>query len=256
MQPKIIILSTKKPSAAMVYNALSKQFKIDKIIFEGAGSRYKFIKRRIKKLGLKKVIGQILFKIIIIPFLKKTSKKRIAQIINEYQLQEIMPHEDNIIQVKNINSQEAIEKIKFLQPDIVIVHSTRIISEEVLHAINVPFINIHAGITPLYRGVHGAYWALANNNKENCGVTVHFVDKGIDTGKILAQEKINVSGRDNFITYPFIQLGVGLILLKQVINTMLRQEVEVLPNPEGMSVLRSHPTFFEYIYNWLAKKVK
>ena len=41
---------------------------------------------------------------------------------------------------------------------------------------------MHAGITPQYRGVHGGYWAVVNNDPEHCGVTIHFVDKGIDTG--------------------------------------------------------------------------
>jgi methionyl-tRNA formyltransferase len=40
-------------------------------------------------------------------------------------------------------------------------------------SINSKFVNIHVGITPKYRGVHGTYWALVNNDVENSGVTVH-----------------------------------------------------------------------------------
>ncbi len=46
---------------------------------------------------------------------------------------------------------------------------------------------MHAGITLRYRGVHGGYWALAEQHPEWVGTTVHLVDPGIDTGGILAQ---------------------------------------------------------------------
>jgi folate-dependent phosphoribosylglycinamide formyltransferase PurN len=72
--------------------------------------------------------------------------------------------------------------LKAINPDLVIVNGTRIISKKVLSSINSKFVNIHVGITPKYRGVHGTYWALVNNDVENSGVTVHFVDEGIDTG--------------------------------------------------------------------------
>jgi methionyl-tRNA formyltransferase len=46
---------------------------------------------------------------------------------------------------------------------------------------------VHAGITPRYRGTHGGYWVLLNNDPGHCGVTIHLVDPGIDTGSIVAR---------------------------------------------------------------------
>ena len=66
-----------------------------------------------------------------------------------------------------------------------------------------------AGITPLYRGVHGAYWALAEGRRDLCGVTVHRVDAGIDTGEVLAQVLIDPTPQDNFVTYPWLQVAEG-----------------------------------------------
>ena len=51
-----------------------------------------------------------------------------------------------------------------------------------LEAVPAVFLNTLAGITPSYRGVHGAYWALVQRQPDACGVTVHLVDAGIDTG--------------------------------------------------------------------------
>ena len=76
-----------------------------------------------------------------------------------------------------------------------------------------PVLNMHAGITPRYRGVHGGYWALAEHHPEWVGTTVHLVDPGIDTGGILAQTTFEVSGEDTIATYPDLHLVHGLPLL-------------------------------------------
>src|SRR5206468_1975891 len=65
--------------------------------------------------------------------------------------------------------------------------------------------------------VHGAYWALAENDATHCGVTVHLVDAGIDTGGILAQSQITPTARDNFATYGMLQTAIGLRLLRDVV---------------------------------------
>ena len=82
-----------------------------------------------------------------------------------------------------------------LRPDLVVVHGTRIISARVLASAGCPVVNMHAGITPRYRGVHGGYWALAEQHPDWVGTTVHLVDAGIDTGGILAQNTFEVSDR-------------------------------------------------------------
>ena len=78
----------------------------------------------------------------------------------------------------------------------VVVHGTRIIPARVLESLGCPVVNMHAGITPRYRGVHGGYWALAERHPEWVGTTVHLVDPGIDTGGILAQATFDVTDED------------------------------------------------------------
>ena len=73
-----------------------------------------------------------------------------------------------------------------------------------LGSLGCPVVNVHAGITPRYRGVHGGYWALAERHPEWVGTTVHLVDPGIDTGAILAQATFDVSrrGHDRHLPGP------------------------------------------------------
>ena len=76
-------------------------------------------------------------------------------------------------------------------------------------AIDVPVINIHAGVTPRYRGVHGGYWALREGRPGLAGSTVHLVDPGIDTGGILAQATFTAGDADSIATYPLLHLACG-----------------------------------------------
>ncbi len=114
---------------------------------------------------------------------------------------------------------------------------------------------MHVGITPKYRGVHGGYWALVNNDTSNCGVTIHLVDPGIDTGSVIYQQQIAVTGKDNFVTYPLLQLSAGLPLLMTAIDDILQGRLTVKQGT-GESRLWSHPTFGQYVYNRLVHHKK
>lgn len=60
-------------------------------------------------------------------------------------------------------------------------------------------INCHAGKLPFYRGRNVLNWALINDEKE-FGITVHYVDEGIDTGDIIRQESFSITDQDDYGT--------------------------------------------------------
>lgn len=243
-------------STTFMYNGLKDSFDISTVVIEGGSDMKKFIKRRIKRLGYVKVIGQILFQLIIPKILSRTSLKRTKEIMSIYNLKEDDIPNSQIFNVSSVNSVECIEFLKKEKPDLIIVNGTRIISKKVLNCIDATFINTHAGITPKYRGVHGGYWALANNDKSNCGVTVHLVDSGIDTGGVLFQTNINPTKKDNFATYPLIQVGEGINLMKKAIQNFIDNNLnEVIPN-ENESNLWYHPTIWFYLRKRIFKGIK
>ena len=86
-----------------------------------------------------------------------------------------------------LNTEEGRALLNQLNPDLIIVNGTRIISKKTLESVHSTFINIHTGITPAFRGVHGGYWAVATGKKDLFGTTVHYVDPGVDTGGIIEQ---------------------------------------------------------------------
>lgn len=246
---KILILAQDDDSTAIVYNRLKEQFQDVSIIIEQPVNRKSFLKRRIKKIGVRRVVGQVFFVVFSKVILKRQAKNRISDIKEQYGISDERSYIDSkgTYQVKSVNSEECRTLMKKISPDFVVVNGTRVIEEETIDCLTVPMINMHMGITPRYRGVHGAYWALVQGDKEHCGVTIHVVDKGIDTGKIIKQGVISVTESDNFLSYPYLQAAVGIGLEVQVIRDFIDNgRFEFIDN--GLdSKLWTHPTLGEYL---------
>ncbi|SDE76345.1 Formyl transferase [Pricia antarctica] len=243
-------------SSTFMFNGLKNDFPIANVIIEGRGNKKKFIKKRIKRLGYVKVFGQILFSLFVPKTLKKNSKKRIDEIKSQYQLDATEIPSEKIKNVPSVNSKECISFLQKEKPDLIIVNGTRIISKKVLTCIDTTFVNTHVGITPKYRGVHGGYWALANDDRKNCGVTVHLVDTGIDTGGVLFQKSISPNEKDNFTTYTYLQIGEGIQLMHLAIADFSENKLQEKKSMTSESKIWSHPTLWYYLYTRISKGVK
>jgi len=252
----VIILATKGQTTNLLYNQLVQHFNVKKVILENKISKKIILKNRIKKLGLFKVIGQVLFMGTIPKVLNIISKKRIKQIILEANQDDKPIPTQSLINVNSINDDSISQLINQMSPDLIFVNGTRIISKKIIKTSNAKMINIHVGITPNYRGVHGGYWALYNDDLVNFGTTVHFIDSGIDTGSIIAQATTKISNKDNFVTYPVIQYCLGLKILSNKITKSNFDNIELLNSKVSKSKLHYHPTFLQYIYKRIVKKIK
>ena len=245
----IVMLVGKDPVSNIMYHALAQSFPIDAVIREQKPSLSTFLKRRISKLGMSKVAGQLLFRIGILPIVSYRSRARIQQIISSHGLNPSDIPPSCVIEVSSVNSDATINELQRLSPTVVVVNGTRIIQEKVLQSVNAVFLNTHAGITPMYRGVHGGYWALASNDPENCGVTIHKVDRGIDTGSIVAQISITPTQADTCVTYPLLQTASAIPLLKQAVIDALAGHILFVAPRSSRSQLWTHPTACQYLKN-------
>ena len=246
---KIVMLAGPGESTDILFHALDAEFGVHRIIVETPVSQKQLLKRRAEKLGWRTVLGQIAFKLLVAAPLVRAAQGRLRALKQTHGLNDQPLPPERVIRVASVNDPACIAALQELNPDVVVVNGTRIIAKRVLTSVPCPFINTHAGITPLYRGVHGGYWALANDDAANCGVSVHLVDAGIDTGGIIAQALIEPGPEDTFATYPLLQLIAGMPLLKAAVRSALTGAIQLRPAPEGVSRLWSHPTLAEYQAN-------
>jgi phosphoribosylglycinamide formyltransferase 1 len=238
----------------MVAHHLAQHYPLSALILERSPSPMQVARRRATHQGALKVSGQVLF-VAFSRLLAVASKRRMAQIRERYDLCAEVPEGLRVIEVNSVNDDHTVQLLRSLAPTVVVVNGTRIIAEKVLRSVDAPFINTHAGITPKYRGVHGGYWALARQDRQNAGVSVHLVDPGIDTGAVLYQARIDPSRADNFATYPLLQLAAGLPLLKAAIDDALNGRLRAA-RPDLPSELFYHPTLWGYLWTWTVKGVR
>jgi folate-dependent phosphoribosylglycinamide formyltransferase PurN len=253
---QVVLLASDGPSTRIVYHALAKEYPGMQVILEETVSRYQFLRRRVKKLGLGTVAGQVMFMLLINPVLRRTGARRIDSIKRESGLDD-SAIDSEVIRVPSVNADETRRVLRQLDPEVVVINGTRIIGRETLSAVAAPFINMHAGITPLYRGVHGGYWALAEGRPDLAGTTVHLVDEGIDTGSVIEQVKFSASREDSFATYPYLHTAAGIPILVKAVRKALERALETRqPADDLPSKLRYHPTFWGYLITQITKGVK
>ncbi len=128
---------------------------------------------------------------------------------------------------KNINSEESIEWIKSLKPEIIFCFGwSKLINIDVLNIPKMGVIGFHPALLPKNRGRHPIIWALALG-LDKTGSTFFFMDQGADTGDILTQDEIHISLSDDASSlYQKItklalkQIKLFLPLLKN--NTFIR----------------------------------
>ena len=97
------------------------------------------------------------------------------------------------LQPAKIKEQQAIEEIRALGPDIIVVMAYgQILPREVLGIPKIACLNLHASLLPRWRGAAPIQAAIVDGDQET-GITVMYMDEGLDTGDILLQRKINIS---------------------------------------------------------------
>jgi methionyl-tRNA formyltransferase len=97
-------------------------------------------------------------------------------------------------EVTDANGEASVGILKDLAPDLLILGNCRILRRQVVAIPRIGVLNTHPGLLPAYRGVDVIPWAL--HNGDPLGVTIHFVNDGVDTGAIVAQRRIEPSPGD------------------------------------------------------------
>jgi len=90
-----------------------------------------------------------------------------------------------------------VRELGALAPDVIVIWSYSMILPEAV--VGVPrrgCVNVHGGLLPAYRGPHVMQWAIINGESET-GVTLHYVDAGIDTGPVIAEERVRIEPDDD-----------------------------------------------------------
>ncbi len=192
----------------------------------------------------------------------------ISDIVNQYFLKTNQFHSVELVcktfncafsRIKKINSKEVLSELRELKPDIIFsLAAPQIFRRELISIPSKGCLNIHSSLLPMYRGLNANFWVLAKGEKIT-GVTIHYINPGIDDGDILLQEKIYIE--DDWSLHDLylkaIDLGsdmiarcIQLIYGGQVLtqkNDISRGSYYSFPTRENVKEFRSrNRRFFKY----------
>jgi hypothetical protein len=95
-----------------------------------------------------------------------------------------LPPAVEVLRTPDPSSAEAEAFLHRLAPDLMVVRCKRILKERVFSIPRTGTFVLHPGVCPEYRNAHGAFWALAERDLGNVGLTLLKIDRGVDTGPV------------------------------------------------------------------------
>lgn len=123
---------------------------------------------------------------------------------------------DTIV-VDDIKNDTFQQKIAQLNPELSIVVSYgKIIPLEVIKLHKIGMLNIHFSLLPKYRGAAPIHWTLLNGDNKT-GVTIFWLDEGMDTGDIFLQKEIEVTLEDDYFSLSKKLVSLGGDMLNEVL---------------------------------------
>ncbi len=132
----------------------------------------------------------------------------------------------NSIQMKNL--------LESMEVDLLVLGNTGIIKNNILSIPSIGTLNAHPGILPEYKGLDSIYWASYHKDYENIGVTVHFVDEGIDTGNIISKTYVNFENEKNISkAYRKLLRLSTKVLVDAALKIINNKNIKTISNENG-----------------------
>ena len=165
---------------------------------------------------------------------KLAHRRGVTDVLRQHQVREIPL-------TGSVNSSASLEGIQALSPDLLIsIAGNEIFRKPLIDLAPLGCINLHTALLPKYRGLMPSFWVLKNGEKET-GVSVFYVDEGIDSGPILVQERITI-GRMTQSELIKHSKTVGMHAVIKAVAKIRDGDTETLPNDDDKSTYFRFPS--------------
>ncbi len=216
-----------------------------------AGMPLQYLVKSSKKKGLWRTASRSLARVAYLALNRRQDQAVYKRLFDERELEEALrPLADRIHYTDNYSKPETMAWLKERDADIFVVHTPYWVGKKVR---DLPRKGIvlggHPGITPDYRGSHSAFWAIYKQKPGDVGCTVFLIDSGVDTGDIVAQERIPVEKGDSFMTLSWKGMIRIAQLQAEVLNNLdqgrelPRRKITAIPPDSEFD----NPTFGEFM---------
>ncbi|KAB7728173.1 formyl transferase [Rudanella paleaurantiibacter] len=141
----------------------------------------------------------------------------------------------------NINKDENLARLKAYNPDLLVsIAGNQIFKRKLLDLAPHGCINLHTALLPKYRGLMPSFWVL-KNGETHTGVSVFFVDEGIDSGPIIVQKPLAIG---NMSQEELIRVTkkMGMDAIVESVQKIHDGTVELMENDASQMTYFTFPT--------------
>ncbi|MFH0793253.1 MAG: methionyl-tRNA formyltransferase [bacterium] len=162
-----------------------------------------------------------------------------------------------VLQPEKLKGQDFDKELAPYKPDaIIVIAYGKILPPEILQLPKYGCINVHASLLPKYRGAAPVQWSLMAGETET-GVTIMQLDEGMDTGPILAQEKVDILDDDDTHSLSDMLSVIGAELLAKTLDEIERRgRVEGRPQDSSKATLAPMLRKEDGVINWARTSVQ
>lgn len=227
------------------------------VLQETGGRKWKRVRREIRRSGLFRFADVVAFRVFYRLFLRRKDASWEAGYSRELAaryppLDEAVP----VLRTDTPNSDQAVEFIRRLGPDMMIARCKTILQPRVFSLAKKGTFVMHPGIVPEYRNSHGCFWALSNREVDKVGMTLLRIDEGVDTGPVYGQFGYDYDERAE--THAVIQKRVvfeNLDAIKEKLIQVDRGEAEPVDTSGRRSAAWGQPWLTKYfMWKWHARR--
>ncbi len=164
--------------------------------------------------------------------IEKQLQKQASDFLSEYLGQEAdstWPTQVDALTTSTVNSEESYDFLLGAKPDLLVVYGTSILKNRVIEIPKLGVLNAHHSILPDYKGNFVEFWQVYNRDYNSAGITIHFINIGVDTGDIIFQKHHNKT------------MGPNPFLLRTMNN---------------IEVIRNYPSVISSVLNGTAERRK
>lgn len=148
---------------------------LDRLIVERRAAPPRFYWRKLRRVGLVNAAFQL--------WLNRAIRQSAARVLPDVPMP---PHE----------SARSVNECTFGDDELVIGFGTSIVSATTLARVPHGILNLHTGWLPDFRGVKSEFWALARDERDKVGWTLHYMTPRLDDGDIVLRHAIQAQGND------------------------------------------------------------
>ena len=156
-----------------------------------------------------------------------------------------------LLQSKLLKTDDAVSWVRNLTPDLlVLAFVTSFVPKEMIACARHGGINYHPSLLPKYRGGSAINWAVINGETET-GVSIHFIDEGVDTGPVLLQEKVAIEPDDTVKSVYFDKLyPMGIRLMAEAVRLIKEGNADPVAQDESQASFQPVITADDTVIEW------